>query len=80
MVSAPKPHELSRSPLQIQREHDFWSSECATLNSNSLNCAHAWRVWQASIAFAQRLSEEISRGSARAIDQAEPHSAATCEP
>jgi hypothetical protein len=70
----------SRSPLHILREHDFWSSECTTLNSNSLNCVHAMHVWQALIAFVQGLSEEISRGYARAIDQAEPHSAATCEP
>ena len=36
MASAPRSHELSRSPLHNQREHDFWSSKCATLNSNSL--------------------------------------------
>jgi hypothetical protein len=67
MVSAPRLHELSRSPLHIQREHDFWSSKCATLNSNSLSWAHAWRVWQASIA--ERMSQAIFRSYACAAGQ-----------
>jgi hypothetical protein len=41
MVAATRPHEVSGGPLHIQHEHDFWSSECATLNSNSTIGAHA---------------------------------------
>jgi len=48
-----------------------------TLNSNLPNRAQARRSWQASIEF---VSQRISRPYARAIAQAGPHSATTCEP
>jgi len=67
MASAPRPHELSRSPLHIRREYDFWPSNCATLNFNSLSWLHAWRVWQATIA--ERMSQAISRSYACAAGQ-----------
>jgi len=57
MASVPRPHELSRSPLHTQREHDFLSSECAARNSISLSLAHAWRLCQASIATADESSD-----------------------